>query len=190
MKILFIRHTSVDVAPATCYGQTDVPLKESFPEEAAVVKKDLEGRHIDAVYCSPLTRCRRLAAFCGYEDPVIDSRLMEMNFGEWEMKRYDDIDDPRLQLWYDDYLNFSPTGGESSMQQRARLESFIEDLKKWYAPTPDVTVAVFTHGGIIIHAMTLLMGLTYQEAFARQPKYGDIVYMEIGMPKYTEESAE
>lgn len=185
MTLLFIRHTSVDVAPGTCYGQTDVPLKTSFEEEARKVKTRLADFHIDAVYCSPLTRCVRLAHFCGYEHPIIDPRLMEMNFGDWEMKKYEEIDDPRLQLWYDDFLNFVPTNGESSMQQRDRLKSFLEDLWKRYGDdegrghdageNEDEAIAIFTHGGIIIHAMTLLEGITYTEAFARQPQYGDIV---------------
>lgn len=179
MLLLFIRHTSVDVEPGTCYGQTDVPLKESFEEEARRVKSGLSHYHIGAVYCSPLSRCVRLAHFCGYTHPIIDPRLMEMNFGDWEMKKYDEIDDPRLQLWYDDFLNFVPTNGESSMQQRDRLKSFLEDLKKKYADAGDDTaIAIFTHGGIIIHAMTLLEGITYPEAFARQPQYGDIIPMQ------------
>lgn len=179
MKLLFIRHTSVDVAPGTCYGQTDVPLKESFLEEAEIVKDKLIAEHIDAAYCSPLSRCVRLAKFCGFEHPIIDSRLMEMNFGDWEMKKYEEIDDPRLQLWYDDFLNFAPTNGESSMEQRSRLESFLDDLKRQYSATPDVTIAVFTHGGIIIHALTILKGMSYDEAFANQAQYGDVVPMEM-----------
>ena len=35
MEVILIRHTSVDVPVGICYGQTDVPLKESFEEEAA-----------------------------------------------------------------------------------------------------------------------------------------------------------
>ena len=33
-KIVWVRHTTPDVIPGTCYGQTDVPLKASFEEEA------------------------------------------------------------------------------------------------------------------------------------------------------------
>ena len=39
MKVYLVRHTSVDVAPGTCYGQTDVPLRASFQEEAEACKK-------------------------------------------------------------------------------------------------------------------------------------------------------
>ena len=42
MKVYLVRHTSVDVAPGTCYGQTDVPLRASFQEEAEACKKALQ----------------------------------------------------------------------------------------------------------------------------------------------------
>ena len=32
MEVIFIRHTSVDVPPGVCYGQTDVPLRNSFEQ--------------------------------------------------------------------------------------------------------------------------------------------------------------
>ena len=40
MEIYLIRHTSVDVPAGYAYGQTDVPLKPTFEEEAEEVKKD------------------------------------------------------------------------------------------------------------------------------------------------------
>ena len=43
MKLTFIRHTSVDVPKGTCYGQTDVPLRDTFLQEAAEVSIRLEG---------------------------------------------------------------------------------------------------------------------------------------------------
>ncbi len=33
MEVILIRHTSVDVPPGVCYGQTDVPLKPTFEQE-------------------------------------------------------------------------------------------------------------------------------------------------------------
>ena len=84
MKIVLVRHTSVALPKEVCYGYTDVPLKETFEEEATVVGRNLEAMGIafDAVFCSPLSRCRKLAAFCGYS-AVDDSRLMELNFGDF-----------------------------------------------------------------------------------------------------------
>lgn len=172
MKIVFIRHTSVDVPRGTCYGQTDVPLATTFPVEAADVKARLSGYNFDTVYCSPLSRCRRLAEFCGYHSPIIDDRLIEMNFGDWEMQSFDAITDPRLQEWYNDFLNIAPTGGESTMDQSRRLRSFLDSLD-----TSDShrTIVIFTHGGILIHASVLLGGKTYDNAFTTLPDYGSIL---------------
>ena len=178
INLTFIRHTSVDVPPGVCYGQTDVPLAPSFPEEALIVKDGLAGIHFDEIYCSPLSRCVRLAEYCGFTTPKFDKRLMEMNFGEWEMIRYDKITDPRLQEWYADFMNVSPTGGESSIQQRHRLECFLSELKERNY-TPGAKIAVFTHGGIMIHAMAMLSGITYEEAFCRQPGYGAILHLSL-----------
>ena len=103
MQITLVRHTTPDVPVGTCYGQSDVPLRASFEEEAEVVRRRLSGMAFDAVYTSPLSRCTRLAHFCGYPDAIQDKRLMEINFGVWEMQRYENIVDPRLQDYYADY---------------------------------------------------------------------------------------
>lgn len=175
MKITLIRHTSVDVAPGICYGRTDVALKNTFPEEAEKVKDKIEGKTFDAVFTSPLSRCRRLAYYCGYGQAVADERLLEMNFGDWEMKRYDEIDDPRLQLWFDDYLNLAPTGGESAMQQKERFVDFINEIKsKGYE-----NVLVFTHAGILFHAMHLYKGMPYAEAISSAPQYGEVMEIDL-----------
>lgn len=175
MKLVFIRHTSVNVPPGTCYGRTDVQLAGTFPDEADDVRRRLDQYEFDEVYCSPLSRCRRLAEFCGYPDAVIDDRLMEMNFGDWEMQLFDEIEDPRLQEWYNDFLNVSPTGGESTMDQARRLRSFLDSLKE--SCKDDCTVAIFTHGGILVHASVMLGGKTYDEAFKSLPPYGSILEM-------------
>lgn len=175
MRILFIRHTSVAVEKGICYGQTDVPLADSFPEEAEEVKEKLSNYKIDGAFTSPLSRCRRLAEYCGFPDAMPDERLMEMNFGEWEMKRYDEISDPRLQLWYDDYLNVPATGGESAMMQRNRFKDFLRSLQY----DDDKTIAVFTHGGILIHALVLLKGLSYSESYALDLGYGSVLEFDV-----------
>ena len=43
MEVILIRHTSVDVLPGVCYGQTDVPLKPTFEQEAAVTQENLKA---------------------------------------------------------------------------------------------------------------------------------------------------
>ena len=149
MQVLLVRHTSVAVPKGTCYGQTDVPLADSFIDEARQTLSNIGSFFpCDAVYSSPLSRAMRLAAYCGFHSPITDNRLMEMNMGEWEMRRYEDVSDPYLQQWYDDYLHLPTPHGESFPMLYARVASFLDDLKK----NDFSRVAVFSHGGVIVAA--------------------------------------
>jgi alpha-ribazole phosphatase len=176
MKLVFIRHTSVDVAKGICYGNTDVALAPTFAQEARLVKEKLKEYEFDKTYCSPLSRCVRLAEFCGYPDAIKDDRLKEINFGEWEMKAYDEITDPKLQEWYSDYINVAPPGGESVIDQSKRLHSFINEIKRKH---PEAVTGIFTHGGILINALVSYGGKTYGEIYDSIPPYGSIIEIEV-----------
>lgn len=171
MHIVMIRHTLVGVPKGTCYGWTDVPVADTFEEEAAETKRNLEGTlssmtshghtiGFDAVFSSPLTRARKLAAYCGYANPILDERLKEMNMGDWEMQRYDDINDDALQMWYEDYMHLRATNGEGFPDLYARVSSFFDDLlshpekitRNVATPERLDKVAIFAHGGVLIAA--------------------------------------
>ena len=172
MEVILIRHTSVDVPPGTCYGQTDVPLRSTFLEEAKAVRKGLASHlPFDEVYTSPLNRCTRLADYCGYPGARRDARLLELDFGAWEMQRYDEIRDPHLAEWYADYLHQPATGGESFEEQLRRVSDFLDELRtKSYR-----RVAVFTHGGVLICAQIYAGLLRLEEAFDHLPSYGGTI---------------
>ncbi len=172
MEVILIRHTAVDVPTGTCYGQTDVPLKSTFEEEAAVTKAALEScGPIDYAYTSPLSRCTRLAAYCGYADAERDPRILELNFGEWEMMLFDDISDPHLQEWYADHINTPVSGGESFMMQYLRVSNFLDELRT----KPWQRVAVFAHGGVLVSAQVYAGLVTPETAFAALPPFGGLV---------------
>lgn len=149
MEVILIRHTSVDVPPGTCYGQSDVPVRDTFEQEAEVTKQNLaQYLPFDAVYSSPLTRASKLAAYCGYPQPRLDNRLKEMHMGRWEMQHYDDIDDMYLEDWYNDYMNLPTPDGEGFRDVYQRVSEFLDELKT----KPYQRVAIFAHGGVLICA--------------------------------------
>ena len=86
MDIYLIRHTKTDTKKGLCYGQSDVPLADSFYDEALQLQQKLPELNGDCkVFSSPLSRCLRLAN--RFSDTVTtDERLLEMNFGNWENK--------------------------------------------------------------------------------------------------------
>ena len=175
MDVFLIRHTSIDVPPGTCYGHTDVPLRPTFPEEAARVKQQLDAHTFDAVYTSPLSRCTRLAAYCGYPDALRDDRLKEMNMGAWEMQLFDAITDPRIQEWYDDYLRVAPTGGESYPEMQRRISAFLDELKG----TSHQKVALFAHGGVLMCAQVHAGKMLPADALRQLTPYGGIIQITL-----------
>lgn len=172
MEVILVRHTSVDVPRGTCYGQTDVPVRDTFVQEAQETLNVLQHfMPFDKVFSSPLTRARKLASFCGFPHAQQDNRLMEMNMGEWEMQLYDEIKDPRFQEWLNDYMHLPTTGGEGFPNLYQRVAQFLDELKgQGYGK-----VAIFAHGGVLISA-GLYAGLyTKENAWDHLAPYGGII---------------
>ena len=175
MEIYLIRHTSVDVPHGTCYGQTDVPLKPSFEQEAETVKQNLSEHSFDAIYTSPLSRCVKLASYCGYPDAQHDDRLKEMHMGDWEMKAFDEIKDIQLQEWHNDFLHASTLNGESYQDILARVSSFLDEIKS----SGYNKIAVFAHGGVLLSAQIYAGVITPAESLKKIPSFGQIVSISI-----------
>jgi alpha-ribazole phosphatase len=131
MELFLIRHPEPDVPEGTCYGRSDIGLAE----DAAVSAARLRGI-VPAgipVYTSPLLRCRSVAEQLS-PAPAVDERLVEMHFGEWEMRRWDEIEKAAFDAWVADILHFAPPGGESAAAMLARTLAFLDELRRSEAP--------------------------------------------------------
>lgn len=168
MRIYLIRHPLPDVAPDTCYGRTDLGLAED-PERHATSLRALLPPDVP-IYSSPLTRCRRLAELL-HEEPAFDERLAEIDFGDWEMKRWDDIDRALIDAWAADPFHFVPPGGEAVVALRARVAGCLADL-------PDEAVLV-THAGVIKCCTAILAG--EEDWFGLRFDYGAASLIEDGV---------
>ena len=179
MVIYLIRHTTPDIEPGVCYGQSDLSLVESFEGEAQKVKASLHASGVsdDAVFVSsPLQRCHRLASSLTDQKVDTDDRLMEMNFGDWEMQKWDDIDPVALRRWTDDFVEQSCPGGESYRELYARVVGFIDDLQS----NNHENVVIVTHGGVIRSVLTYLGESTLETSFEVSVEYGDVFKRELG----------
>lgn len=171
MKIYIIRHTAVGVS-GICYGQTDVPLKETFEEEAAIVKQKLKDIPFDAVFSSPLSRAKKLAEYCEYTDIKLYDRLKELHFGDWEMQKWDKID---MSEWEKDWINTPAPNGESFKQMYTRVASFLDELKE----TDHSSVAVFAHGGVISCFRVYFGETALKGAFDNMADYGEVLTFDL-----------
>ena len=177
MKFTLIRHTKVDVPPGICYGKQDVGLAGSFPEEADLIRRAIAGIRFDAVFSSPLHRCRHLAGilFPGTEIRT-DIRLREMDFGDWEGQSWDAIaatDEGRI--WFANYWRNPCPGGESAVQMSARVRSFIDDLT---SASDGQSICIVSHSGPIRAFLHQLNGIPVEELFRLDVPFGAILSAE------------
>ncbi len=163
--ICLVRHTRVDVPQGICYGQTDVGLADTFLEEAAKVKQQLQVFSFDKVFSSPLQRCVSLANYCGYPDTLQSQALLELDFGDWENKAWDSLD---MRVWATDWVHNPPPQGESFIDMYQRVSSFLSTL-------PRKNVLIFTHKGVINCAKAYFKGVPLQATFDEHLDYGEIV---------------
>lgn len=170
MKLYLVRHTRVNVPQGICYGQTDVPLADSFDNEAAAVVEQLSGVRFDAAFSSPLSRCVKLAALT-HQPFQLDERIKELNFGHWEGKSWNAIFESETgKKWFADYLNERCPQGESYRDMLQRVEDFISDL-----PQTNGNILVVTHAGVIHAFRVLLHKWTPEKSFDNPVTYGQIV---------------
>ncbi len=171
MEIYLIRHTKVNVEQGVCYGQKDVDLAESYPEELEVIKEKFKGIDFDAVFTSPLSRAKRLAVDTCGDMPVTDERLKELNFGDWEGKVWDEIKDPLLPAWMEDFVNKKCSNGESFVMLRDRVLEFWNEVKSMDCNR----VAIFTHGGVIRTINAIVKNIKLEDSFNEPAAdYGDV----------------
>jgi alpha-ribazole phosphatase len=169
MEVYLIRHTTPVFEPGLIYGRTALLLHADFESELKAVQSQLSG-DFDAIYSSPASRCTQLAQAISPAF-LTDDRLQELDFGEWEGKTWDTVDQQRLQAWMDDYVNVCTPGGESMMQMYARVKAFWEELGK----SAYDQVAIVTHAGVIRLILSIVDQIPLTSVFDIKIAYGEVV---------------
>ncbi|MEG2214787.1 MAG: histidine phosphatase family protein [Oscillospiraceae bacterium] len=90
--IFLIRHGMPDFpgGRTMCLGRSELPLSALGRLQGALLGAELEGRGIEAVFSSPLSRCRETAELIGA--PVtVQPGLEELFAGDWDGLSFDEI---------------------------------------------------------------------------------------------------
>ena len=178
MKLYAIRHTSVDVKPGICYGQSDVDVAESFHRERTAVKEELSCLHFDKIVSSPLQRCRKLAEYLFPDQNILfEERIKELDFGDWELKSWDDIyNSEKGKSWMDNYQSLPTLNGEAYPQMHDRIAAWLQELNE----SGPEAVVVITHAGVIRIIKHLAEGQPMSELFAEfKPPYGSVTIFDF-----------
>lgn len=180
MRIYLVRHPQPEVGAGICYGRTDIGvlpgmLEKVLPGLLAALPRQAP------LYTSPLSRCADLAAALanalGDTLPVHDPRLMELDFGAWEMQEWPAISRAEIDAWAANLTGYRPGGGESVRQMAIRVLAFYKDILS----RQHEQAIVVCHAGTIRLLLACSGSATpadMAEAAARQPHaipYGHMI---------------
>lgn len=180
MEVYIIRHTAVATGKDTCYGQTNVPLANTFLEEVEQFNNQLPN-NFNAVYCSPLQRCKDLANALEFENIIVENALREMNFGDWENKKWNDINQDELNNWMMDFVNVKTPNGENLLELFERVQSFMENLQQENYKK----VLVIAHAGVIRCLWAYMLNIPLQNIFKIPVGYNEIFVLNLTNNKST-----
>ena len=131
--LYIIRHGKTDWNVAKkLQGWTDIPLNDEGIKMAEDAAKNNSEIHFDICFCSPLKRARQTAKIFleGRNTPiVIDERIKEMGFGEYEgiTNSFEDSSCP-VNVFFTDPKNYKGSkNGESTKDLLDRTRDFLED---------------------------------------------------------------
>ena len=154
MKIALFRHGPTEWnTERRIQGHTDNALSDEGLRKMQSVRVPFPAARI---FSSPQLRARQSAAAMGYDNPILDRRLMEQNWGRWEGMSLAAIVEKEGK---DAFIRagrrgqFRPPGGESIDEVIARVDDFLRDIGRQESDA----IAV-THMGVLRAAYTLATG--------------------------------
>jgi alpha-ribazole phosphatase len=158
INVYLVRHGKT-LGPAALNGHTNVAveLKEQL-DIAACINNRFEFK---SVFTSPLMRCSELAKHIAHMRGVpvtVDSRLMEMNFGGYDGRPFDDIPQGEWcildQFWQNPQMYPLPNAETMDAFNQRVTEAWQEMVVR-----ADSDTLIVTHGGVIRVILASLLGI-------------------------------
>lgn len=162
-----IRHGATDWSESGQHtGTTDVALTSTGREQGQQVAHLLKDFSPDEVWSSPRTRTLDTARLAGFDDPIVDTDLVEWDYGVYEGLTRDQIreQDPEWTVW-----SGETPGGETPAQVYARAIRTVQRASEQVMAGR--TILAFSHGHFSRVLMTAWCALPveYGERFVLDP---------------------
>ena len=167
MEIYLVRHAKPLIEKGICYGKSDIEAEMVTVEKLLELKTQLPTNAI--VYCSNLKRSKQLAEQLQYNFTE-DERLQEINFGEWELKKWDEIPEIEINPWMANFKQVAPPNGESFETLHLRTLSILNTFQNNTLP-----YILFTHAGVIRSINCWLNNIELENAFNLKVEYLDVI---------------
>ncbi|MBA2672547.1 histidine phosphatase family protein [Ramlibacter sp.] len=151
MKLWLLRHAEVLLPPGLCYGASDVAADAAHTREAARAAATQLPAKLP-VRVSGLGRAQQLARELHALRPdlgpaTVDQRLNEMDFGCWELQRWDAIPRAAMDAWTANFDAHRFGGKESVAMLLSRVADALADVRR--ALDADGEALWITHAGVI-----------------------------------------
>ncbi|APW42699.1 histidine phosphatase family protein [Rhodoferax saidenbachensis] len=170
MTLWLVRHARPLVDPGVCYGALDVAADAAETQQAAQALAAVLPQGL-TVHHSTLQRCEQLAqSLCGLRPDLIpkpDTRLVEMDFGEWEGVPWDHIPRAAVDAWTADFGDHRFGGVESANAVLQRVASAWQDTWNQMGEGDAVWI---THAGVIRAAMLISQGVPAVQVPSQWPR--------------------
>lgn len=174
-RIVLLRHGETDASSrGQCYGKLDVPLSKNGRRQVEEAARLLQVLRPEAIVSSPRSRAhdsaRIVAKRCGLS-VQIDERFAELDFGDFEGKRYEDVEREHPEFyarWMQSPTDVSFPNGESYTQMAARVVVAYQDLVQKAVNNKLVLVA---HGGVNRIIIAEVLGLRAENVFRLEQNY-------------------
>jgi broad specificity phosphatase PhoE len=155
----FVHGTTTDNEQHISSGWKDVDLSELGSAQSKELPVQ-NPTNFDVVFCSDLLRAVHSAelSFKGKFPIIIDERLRECDYGDFNGKLSEIVEPMQI-----DAINQRFPNGESYKDVKARILSFLDDLKEDY---DGKTIAIVAHKAPQLALDVILNGKSWEEAFA------------------------
>lgn len=164
MRLFLIRHGQTEWNDnGRAQGHTDVALDETGLRQSGLLAESFRGVRLDKVVSSDLKRSVQTAepiARATEAPLVLDPRLRERTFGDWEGLEYHRVAEQMRALQLQHGLSLfevRPPNGESMLDVWNRLKPAVEELRR-----EDGALAVVSHGGASALILAALIGGTIE----------------------------
>lgn len=175
MEVILVRHTTPDIAKGICYGQADIKVATTFEEEVSNILKKVPVNDPEVTYySSPLQRCKLLAKKLS-ANVIFDNRLKELDFGDWELQKWNDIDKKELDIWMNDFVKTPAKNGESYIDLHNRTTDFLTEL----TTKNHQKVVLVTHAGVMRSLWAYMNEIPLEKSFELKLNYGDTLTLHL-----------
>ena len=153
LKIHLIRHGNTDANYKGQYigSKTDIPISPESLNELKYLRKNYDYPQIDAVYSSPMLRCRQTAAVLFPDfDVICVENLKEYDFGDFEGKTAGELEYLQEFIDWTSNKTDSTPNGESNSDFVKRLCIGLNQIVNNMIENDLEHSAVIMHGGAIM----------------------------------------